>query len=124
MSSVIAKANRPALVLLLGVLLFSLTTVAADVVPTPAAAPPPPAPAATQPGEIRVMSFNIRYGTAKDGDDHWDKRKDFVAQTIRTFNPDLLGTQETLDFQAAYLREQLPGYTFVGAGRDDGKSKG
>ena len=28
---------------------------------------------------IRVMSFNIRYGTAKDGDNVWENRKDFVA---------------------------------------------
>lgn len=83
-----------------------------------AAAEPP----SSEPGDLKVLSFNIRYGTAKDGENHWDKRKDFVAATIKKHNPDLLGTQETLDFQAAYLREQLPGYTFVGAGRDDGKA--
>ncbi|HSI34600.1 MAG TPA: endonuclease/exonuclease/phosphatase family protein [Tepidisphaeraceae bacterium] len=79
---------------------------------------------ARQPGDLRVLSFNIRYGTAKDGADHWDKRKDFVAETIRKHDPDLLGTQETLPFQADFLKEKLPGYTFVGAGRDDGKTKG
>ena len=44
----------------------------------------------------RVMSFNIRYGTAKDGENHWSKRKDFLIETINAFGPDLLGTQETL----------------------------
>ncbi|HYE20473.1 MAG TPA: endonuclease/exonuclease/phosphatase family protein [Tepidisphaeraceae bacterium] len=79
---------------------------------------------ARQPGDLKVLSFNIRFGTAKDGADHWDKRKDFLLETIKKHDPDLLGTQETLPFQADFLKEKLPGYTFVGAGRDDGKAKG
>jgi endonuclease/exonuclease/phosphatase family metal-dependent hydrolase len=73
---------------------------------------------------IRVMSFNIRYGTAKDGENHWDKRKEQVVKTIRAFDPDLLGTQETLGFQRDYLAEHLPGYEVLGVGRDDGQEKG
>jgi len=86
-----------------------------------AAAGPATAPAA---GGLRVMSFNIRYGTAKDGEDHWTKRKEMVAAAIKAYDPDLLGTQEVLAEQADYLKEQLPGYTFLGGGRDDGKLKG
>lgn len=74
--------------------------------------------------EVRVMSFNIRYGTANDGENHWSKRKDFLVETIKTFNPDLLGTQETLGFQRDYLAEQLSGYEALGVGRDDGKEAG
>lgn len=74
--------------------------------------------------DVRVMSFNIRYGTAKDGDNHWDKRKDFLIETIKAFNPDLLGTQETLGFQRDYLAEKLSGYEVLGVGRDDGKETG
>ncbi|MGE0884598.1 MAG: endonuclease/exonuclease/phosphatase family protein [Blastocatellales bacterium] len=74
--------------------------------------------------DVRVMSFNIRYGTAKDGDNHWDKRKDFLIETIKAFNPDLLGTQETLGFQRDYLAEKLSGYEVLGVGRDDGKEAG
>ena len=70
---------------------------------------------------VRVMSFNIRYGTARDGDDVWPNRKELVAETINQFKPDLLGTQETLPFQAAYLLERLPGYTSVGWSRDASK---
>lgn len=80
--------------------------------------------AASPLNELRVMSFNIRYGTAKDGPDHWDLRKKFLADTIRTFDPDLLGTQETLAFQRDYLKEQLTGMTAWGVGRDDGSEKG
>jgi len=73
---------------------------------------------------LRVMTFNIRYGTANDGENHWDKRKEFLIDTIKTFDPDLLGTQETLGFQRDYLAEQLPGYGVLGVGRDDGKEQG
>src|SRR6478735_1787061 len=80
--------------------------------------------AADAPAPVRVMSFNIRYGTARDGDNHWDKRKDFLATTITAFDPDLLGTQETLAFQRDFLTEKLKGHAAFGAGRDDGKDRG
>lgn len=73
---------------------------------------------------IRVMSYNIRYGTATDGENHWDKRRDFLVETIRAFNPDLLGTQETLGFQRDYLARSLPDYEAFGVGRDDGAEQG
>ena len=68
---------------------------------------------------LRIMSFNLRYGAAKDGENHWDKRKTLVAETIGAFRPDLLGVQETLDFQAKYLSEQFPEFTYVGRSRDE-----
>ena len=74
--------------------------------------------------EVRVMSYNIRYGTANDGDNHWEKRKDFLIETIKAFDPDLLGTQETLGFQRDLLAEKLSSYEALGVGRDDGKEKG
>jgi len=73
---------------------------------------------------VTVMSFNIRYGTAKDGENHWDKRKEFVAETIQEVNPDLLGTQECLGFQRDFLARHLPGYEVHAAAREDGKEKG
>jgi endonuclease/exonuclease/phosphatase family metal-dependent hydrolase len=81
------------------------------------------APANT-PAEIRVMSYNIRYGTARDGENHWNKRKEFLVDTVRAFDPDLLGTQETLALQRDYLAQHLDGYEAWGVGRDDGKAKG
>lgn len=73
---------------------------------------------------IRVMSFNIRYGTANDGINRWDLRKEFLVETIRDFSPDLLGTQETLAGQRDFIAESLSGYASVAAGRDDGKEGG
>ena len=71
---------------------------------------------------IRAMSFNIRLGVAKDGPNHWDKRKEFVVQTIKNYDADVIGTQETWDFQAKYLAENLPDYTYVGRSRQNDNS--
>lgn len=73
---------------------------------------------------LKVMTFNIRYATAPDGANAWDKRKDLVRDTIRQFAPDLLGTQEVLAVQADFLAAQLPELQLVGVGRDDGKRAG
>jgi endonuclease/exonuclease/phosphatase family metal-dependent hydrolase len=73
---------------------------------------------------VRVMSFNVRYGTAKDGENHWDRRKEFLVETIIAYQPDLLGTQETLGFQRDFLAEKLPGYEVLGVGRNDGREDG
>ncbi|TWT60859.1 endonuclease/exonuclease/phosphatase family protein [Rubinisphaera italica] len=81
-------------------------------------------PLLTDAKDVRVMSFNIRYGSARDGENHWEKRKENVIKTIAAFNPDLLGTQETLGFQKQYLDENLIGYTSLGVGREDGGQTG
>ncbi|MEX0977823.1 MAG: endonuclease/exonuclease/phosphatase family protein [Pirellulales bacterium] len=73
---------------------------------------------------VRVMTFNIRYGTADDGESSWDKRKELLVDTIRNFDPDLLGTQEVLAMQVDFLVEHLEDYTLVGVGRNDGKRRG
>ena len=72
----------------------------------------------------RVMSFNIRYGTADDGENHWDKRKQLVVETIERFSPDLLGTQETLRFQATFLQKELKRYSYVGKLREPDQEGG
>ncbi len=74
--------------------------------------------------DIKVMSYNLRYGTAKDGENHWDKRKHFLAETIKAVNPDLLGTQETLGFQRDFVAAALPGHEVLAVGREDGQEKG
>jgi len=74
--------------------------------------------------ELRVMSFNIRYGTANDGENAWEKRKALLVETIQAFDPDLLGTQETLAFQRDELARALPDYDVLGVGRDDGQERG
>ncbi len=73
---------------------------------------------------LNVMSFNIRYAAADDGANGWNNRRDFVAETIRAHDPDIMGLQEALASQLADLRAALPGYSVVGVGRDDGVAAG
>lgn len=73
---------------------------------------------------IKVMTFNLRYSTPRDGENSWDNRKSFVADLLQYYEPDVFGVQEALDEQMVYLDERLSNYTFVGVGRDDGKKKG
>jgi endonuclease/exonuclease/phosphatase family metal-dependent hydrolase len=67
---------------------------------------------------IKVMSFNIRYGLADDGENHWNNRKRLALARVQAFGPDLLGLQECRDdAQADYVRLHLPGYHFLGIHR-------
>lgn len=62
---------------------------------------------------IKVMSFNIRYGLAADGENHWNHRKGLALARIQAFTPDLLGLQECRDdAQAEFVREKLSDYYF------------
>ncbi|MBE0536025.1 MAG: endonuclease/exonuclease/phosphatase family protein [Phycisphaerae bacterium] len=75
-------------------------------------------------GELVVMSFNIRYGTANDGEDRWANRRQMVCDVIAEHRPDVLGLQEALKFQIDEIMAAVPGYVLVGVGREDGKEKG
>jgi len=81
-------------------------------------------PAARDSNPIQVMSFNIRYGTAEDGDNSWDFRKKFLVQLIRDESPQLIGLQEALRFQLDEIRSALPQFAEVGCGREDGLTTG
>ncbi len=69
---------------------------------------------------LNVMSFNIRYGKAKDGDNHWDNRKTLVFDVFSNHTPELVGLQEALDFQIDAILEVHPQYGYVGIGRNPG----
>jgi len=67
---------------------------------------------------VRVMSFNVRYDTAKDGWDNWTHRRRLVADTIRYHDPDVIGIQEAMTHQLRELETMLEGYEWVGDARD------
>jgi endonuclease/exonuclease/phosphatase family metal-dependent hydrolase len=73
---------------------------------------------------LTVMSFNIRYGTAPDGANHWTERRTFLLDVVRRQNADLIGLQEALDSQIREIVAALPRYAVVGVGRDDGRAAG
>ena len=98
----------------------------AAVLGTLACAPSLTAQSAQPPAReaLAVMSFNIRYGTANDGDNHWTLRREFLVDVVREADADLVGLQEALDGQIAELLKALPQYGVVGVGRDDGRTRG
>ena len=73
---------------------------------------------------LPVMSFNVRYGTADDGDNVWENRRDAACAMILDQRPAVFGVQEALDFQLDYFKEHCPGYEYVGVGREDGVHDG
>jgi endonuclease/exonuclease/phosphatase family metal-dependent hydrolase len=73
---------------------------------------------------MKVLSFNIRYGTANDGTDSWPHRRELVFDVIEDESPDFCGLQEALRFQIDEIRETLPQYAEHGSGRDDGQKEG
>ncbi|MCG2460842.1 endonuclease/exonuclease/phosphatase family protein [Flavobacteriaceae bacterium F89] len=74
--------------------------------------------------ELRVATYNLRYDNPGDSLNNWQYRKNTVAKLIRFHDFDIFGTQEGLKHQLDYLEEQMPGYTYIGVGRDDGKEAG
>ncbi len=94
--------------------LAAAATSAQGVVP-PAAGPAEP---------LAVMTFNIRYGTAQDGENRWNARRELLIDVIREQAPDVLGLQEALDYQVDEVAAALPAYAVVGVGRDDGRRAG
>jgi endonuclease/exonuclease/phosphatase family metal-dependent hydrolase len=82
-------------------------------------------PAAAQAREpLTVMSFNIRYGTAKDGENHWTERRQMLFDLIKERDADLVGLQEALAAQIEEIVAAVPGYAVVGVGRDDAAKRG
>ncbi|MGM0448054.1 MAG: endonuclease/exonuclease/phosphatase family protein [Methanobacteriota archaeon] len=74
---------------------------------------------------IRMLSYNVRYANRGDHHDAWHDRRDAVARLVRFHHPDVAAFQEPLPDQRDDLRERLPGYAFVGRGREaDGEGEG
>lgn len=77
-----------------------------------------------EPPTLRVMSFNIRYGTAPDAENRWLLRRDLLVRTIRAYDPDVLGLQEVIQTQFMELHAAFDDYDLVAVGRDDGNRGG
>src|SRR4051794_9516811 len=73
---------------------------------------------------LRVMSYNVRTSGAKDGENAWPNRMEFFFETIRRFEPTLIGFQEVRENQHDEITARLKEYAFTGVARDDGKRQG
>jgi endonuclease/exonuclease/phosphatase family metal-dependent hydrolase len=76
------------------------------------------------PEPLAVMTFNIRYGTANDGENRWEARRGQLFDLVKQHNPDVIGLQEALHFQIDEILAAVPGYRMVGVGRTDGGQGG
>jgi len=73
---------------------------------------------------LKVMTFNIRFGTPGNEYPQWDARKEIVISTIKKYAPTVIGTQEGFKFQLDDINDALPDYEYLGVGRDNGLEEG
>lgn len=73
-----------------------------------------------------VASYNLRNANAGDSaaGNGWGRRCPVIAGLIRFHGFDIFGTQEGFRAPLDELKALLPGYDYIGAGRDDGREAG
>ncbi len=74
----------------------------------------------------RCLPYNLRNANGSDSarGDGWGQRYPVIAQIVQYHDFDIFGTQECFLHQLKDMKEALPGYDYIGVGRDDGKDKG
>ncbi len=77
-------------------------------------------------GEITVASYNVRYDNRGDAEkgNSWKNRYPVITEIIRFNDFEIFGAQEVLHHMVEDMLAGLPGYDFIGVGRDDGETKG
>src|SRR5690606_7272962 len=65
-----------------------------------------------------------RLNIASDGKDAWPNRVDMVTGLLRFHQADIIGLQEALYYQIEDIQKELPEYSWIGVGREDGKVVG
>ena len=68
--------------------------------------------------EFTAMSYNIKYANENDGENSWSKRKDFLANQLKFYHPQIFGVQEALKSQIDFITEELSNYKSLGVGRE------
>lgn len=84
------------------------------------------AAAFAQKASFNIATYNIRQ--LNEGDDKagngWSVRAPHVAELVRFHDFDIFGTQEGFKQQLDDLKSLLPGYEYIGVGRDNGAEEG
>ena len=77
-------------------------------------------------GSFTTASYNLRYANAEDSaaGNGWGKRYPVMAKLIQYHSFDIFGTQEGYIRQLEDMKAALPGYEYIGVGRNDGKEAG
>jgi endonuclease/exonuclease/phosphatase family metal-dependent hydrolase len=74
--------------------------------------------------QFHIATYNLRYDNAGDSLDSWKTRFPVIAGMVQLYEFDLFGTQEGLYHQLEDLKRELPGFEYIGVGRDDGDKAG
>lgn len=75
---------------------------------------------------FNVASYNLRNKNSFDAaaGNGWERRYPYIVNLIRFHDFDIFGTQEGFKVQLEDLKKALPGYDYIGVGREDGKNEG
>ena len=78
--------------------------------------------------DITLMSSNVRFASARSksdnpdtGDRDWTNRRSAYYTMLNTLEPDIVGLQEAEQEQVLDIKNNCPGYSHVGYGRESGK---
>lgn len=74
--------------------------------------------------QLNVATFNIRMKTHADTGNLWDDRKAALTDLVKFHEFEIFGIQEGFYEQLEDMKGLLPGFAYVGVGRDDGAQKG
>ena len=64
--------------------------------------------------DYSVMTLNLRFGLADDGDNSWQNRKHLWPGLFARYPTGFLGIQESNHFQTKFLIQNLPNHHFIG----------
>ena len=81
---------------------------------------------ALQAESMVVATYNLRNANAGDSTNGngCGQRYPYIAQLVQFHGFDIFGTQEGKYHQLQDLKNAMPGYDYIGVGRDDGKQAG
>ncbi len=77
-------------------------------------------------GAMTIATYNLRNANSGDSiaGNGWGQRCPHIANLCRFHGFDIFGTQEGKYSQLQDLKKAMPGYDYIGIGRDDGKHAG
>lgn len=81
----------------------------------------------SQAQQFIVGTYNLRNDNNKEDAQQgngWKQRYPVIASLVQFHQFDIFGTQEGLKHQLENLKDSLPGFAYIGVGRDDGKEAG
>jgi endonuclease/exonuclease/phosphatase family metal-dependent hydrolase len=75
---------------------------------------------------LTIATYNVRQYNSNDSlnGDGWKQRAPIISSLILFHDFDIFGTQEGKINQLNDMKSGLPGYRYIGIGREDGKEKG